>query len=347
MLIKNKTELNNEAEKLLSLNLQSGIWDAPAEWLETNGLGGWSGASVTGCNTRRYHGLLVAATRPPAERMNLLSKLDETIIVKDKKYELGVNQYEENTIHPNGYQYLQSFAKDLFPEWVYEVEGIQLKKTIAMVHDENTTIIIYDILKANTPFTLELLPLISARGYHSLQHSYNNIWRDVQFENGIFRNRPFESAPNIFISVPGSHYEHHPSWFYKFNYAVEIYRGQDFEEDLFNHGTISTELKEGDSIGIIISTENPLGRDALQLVQKEKARRQSLIHQLDNETIQQLTLAADQFIVKRGKDLKTVIAGYHWFTDWGRDTMISLPGLCLSTERYEVQKKSYLYLRRM
>ncbi|MEP7317532.1 MAG: amylo-alpha-1,6-glucosidase [Panacibacter sp.] len=314
------------------------------EWLETNGLGGWASSSVIGCNTRRYHGLLVAATTPPAERMNLVSKLDETIVVNNERFELGCNQYEGEIIHPNGTRFITSFTKDFFPEWLYEVNGIQLKKAIAMVHSENTTIIIYDILKATTPFTLELLPLIAAKGYHSLQHSCNNIWWDVQFEDGIFHNQPFENAPDIFISVPGSSYSHNPRWFKNFNYAVEIYRGQDYQEDLFNHGTISVELREGDSIGIIISTENPAGRDAHALFEKEKERRLALINRSTNQPVnlsteQRLILAADQFIVKRGEDLKTVIAGYHWFTDWGRDTMISLPGLCLSTGRFEDARK--------
>lgn len=310
------------------------------EWLETNGLGGWASSSIIGANTRRYHGLLIAATKPPAERMALLSKLDETIITGNDRYELNCNQYANAAVHPQGYQYLQSFTKDLFPEWVYEVNGIRLKKTIAMLHGENTTLIIYDVQKAPSSFTLELLPLISARGYHSLQHSYNNIWWDVQFKNCIFRNQPHQDAQNIFISVPGSSYRHQPAWFNKFNYAVEIYRGQDFEEDLFNHGRISVELKQGDSLGIIISTEDAAGRDAHELLAKESLRRNLLLSlQPDDETVQQLILAADQFIVKRGEDLKTVIAGYHWFTDWGRDTMISLPGLCLSTGRYEDAKK--------
>ncbi len=324
------------------------------EWLETNGLGGWAGSSVIGCNTRRYHGLLVAATVPPAERMNLVSKLDETIIINNQRFQLGANDYGD-VIAPNGYQYLTSFSKELFPEWLYEVNGIQLKKTIAMVHGVNTTLIIYNVEKAKQPFTLELLPLISARGYHSLQHAYNNIFWDVQFENGVFKNQPYDGAPDIYISVPGSTYQHHPSWFYKFDYAIEKYRGLDFEEDLFNHGTISVELKEGDKLGIIISTEDPSNKNAIELFEKEKQRKIQLIQpfnqstdQLINHstnqpinysTIQQLILAADQFIVKRGENLKTVIAGYHWFTDWGRDTMISLPGLCLSTGRYEDAKK--------
>src|SRR5262245_59211306 len=142
---KDKTHLQSYAEAVKN------------EWLETNGLGGWSSSSIIGCNTRRYHGLLVAATTPPAERTVLLSKLDETIIMNKERFELGVNDYG-NAIHPDGNQFLGSFSKELFPQWLYEVNGIQLKKTIAMIHGENTIVIIYDVVKAGKAFQMELLP---------------------------------------------------------------------------------------------------------------------------------------------------------------------------------------------
>ncbi len=340
---KDKTHLQNYSEAIQN------------EWLETNGLGGWSGSSIIGCNTRRYHGLLVAATKPPTERTALLSKLDETIIAGEEKFELGVNDYGE-VISPTGNQFLKSFSKELFPQWTYEVNGIQLKKTIAMLHGENTVVIIYDVVKAAKKFTLELLPLMAARFYHSLNHEGPQMHWDVDFENGLFHSKP-DGELDVYINVPGSAYRHSPRWFSNFNYAVEKYRGQDFREDLFNHGIFSVQLKKGDSIGIIISTKDAAGRDAHELLAKESLRRQSLLNdQPDDETLQTLILAADQFIVRRdiessgsskvpstGGDLgeagATVIAGYHWFTDWGRDTMISLPGLCLSTGRFEDAKK--------
>ncbi len=325
----------NDAQKALPFGEGLG----GAEWLETNGLGGWSSSSIIHAHTRRYHGLLVAATDPPAQRTVLLSKLDETIIVDEKRMELGCNLYNGDIVSPNGNKYLKSFTKELFPEWMYEAEGVQIKKAIAMLHDENTVVILYDVIKAEKPFTLELLPLMAARFYHSLQHARPQMHWDTDFENGIFHNKP-DGELNLFINVPGSSYEHTPRWFNNFKYSVEEYRGLDFTEDLFNHGVFSVELKEGGSLGIIISTENPEGRNAKELLVKEEKRRNALLkEQPDDETVQQLILAADQFIVKRGENLKTVIAGYHWFTDWGRDTMISLPGLTLSTGRFEDAKK--------
>lgn len=345
MLIKNKKDLQDFAKA------------SQYEWLETNGLGGWSGSSVIGANTRRYHGLLVAAIKPPTDRMVLLSKLDETIVTGDKRIELGANLFPGDTIHPNGHQYLNSFTKDLFPQWEYGAEGIVLKKTIGMIKGENTVVITYEVLASSKPFTLELLPLMAAKGYHSLTHEGSQMHWDAHFNTGVFHNQP-DGKTDIFISVPGSVYHHAPKWFNNFQYSVEQYRGQDYSEDLFNHGILSVELKQGDSLGLIVSTEDPTGRNAHDLLSKEALRRKLLFsNQPDDELIRHLVLAADQFIVKRninttesseassGGGLEevtagaTIIAGYHWFTDWGRDTMISLPGLCLSTHRFDDAKK--------
>jgi len=312
---------------------------AECEYLETNALGGWSGSSIAGAHTRRYHGLFVAAINPPTDRMVLLSKLDETIIVGEVRYELSCNLYDGDVIHPNGNQYLESFTKYLFPEWIYEVNGIQLKKTICMIHDENTVVIKYEVIRANFDFILEFLPLMAARGYHELGHASPRMHWDTEFNNGISYNQP-DGVNNVYVSIPGSTYLHTPRWFNSFKYSVEQYRGLDYTEDLFNHGVFSVQLKDGDELNIIISTENPEGRNGAELIKQEYKRRKKLLKgQTEDETLRQLILAADQFIVNRDENLKTVIAGYHWFTDWGRDTMISLPGLTLSTGRFDDAKK--------
>jgi predicted glycogen debranching enzyme len=336
LLHKDKTSFENFSES------------AELEWLETNGLGGWASSSLSGCNTRRYHGLLMAAITPPAERMLLVSKLDETIILDGRPYDLSTNNYGD-TISPRGFQFLSSFRKDFFPEWIYEVAGIRLRKTITMVTGENTTLIRYEVLKSEKPFVMQLLPLIAARGYHQLQHANHNIFWDVDFKNGLFHNQPFEGAPDIYIYVPDSSYQSVNTWYFRFNYLQEKFRGLDYEEDLFNHGIFSVELKDGDALNIILSTEDPTGKNPETLFESEKNRKFSLLKGVPGDTLRQLVLAADQFIVQRTVpsredgtppvSLKTVIAGYHWFTDWGRDTMISLPGLCLRTGRYEDARK--------
>ena len=312
---------------------------AECEYLETNGLGGWSSSSIAGAHTRRYHGLIVAAINPPTDRMVLLSKLDETIVSVDGRFELSCNLYDGDIRHPNGNKYLESFTKDFFPEWIYKAGSVQLKRTICMIHDENTVIMRYIVLKTDSPFTLELLPLMAARGYHELGHASPRMHWDVGFNNGIFHNQP-DGVNNVYISVPRSTYQHTPRWFNNHKHTVEQYRGLDYTEDLFNHGIFTVQLEEGDELNIIISTENPERRDASDLFKQEYKRRKKLLNgQPDDGTLPQLILAADQFIVRRDEDLKTVIAGYHWFTDWGRDTMISLPGLTLSTERFDDAKK--------
>lgn len=317
------------------------------EWIETNGIGGWSGSTVCGAHTRRYHGLLMAAIDPPTERMLLVSKLDETILLNGKRFELGVNNYGD-TIYPNGYQYLRSFRKDIFPEWIYDTGDIQIRKTVLMAYGENTTIIRYKIVKAPGSFDIEFLPLIAARFYHSLQHADANIFWEVQFDHGIFHNQPFAAGPDIFISIPGSIFRPADKWYYKFNYTEEKNRGLDFEEDLFNHGVFNLTVNQGDEIDVVVSTNNPDNINVADVSAKELLRRQNLFTEDDPDLLKHLFLSADQFIVRRDfsdgnqteqMSLKTVIAGYHWFTDWSRDTMISLPGLCLSTGRYDDAKK--------
>ena len=208
MLQKDRTTLSNYTEA------------TALEWLETNGLGGWSSSSVIGCNTRRYHGLLVAATVPPTERMALVSKLDETIVYNDQRYELGSNNYGD-TVHPQGYQYLAHFSKDLFPEWHYEAGGIVLKKTIAMINGENTVVVLYTVINAPGAFTLELLPLLAVRGYHNLMHANEAIQQLGSFNNAVFHTKAYEGTPELFIKIPGSAYHPDPKWFYHVNTAAQ------------------------------------------------------------------------------------------------------------------------------
>jgi len=307
------------------------------EWLETNGLGGYASGTVSGAHSRRYHGLLVAALHPPVGRMVVVSKLDETIVVGENRIELGCNQYS-GAIHPDGFKHLSDFNRDLFPEFYFKADGIEIKKTIAAVHGENSTLILYEVINAPKAFALELLPLYSCRDFHSTTHANGGVGQSYLFDEGIFRTKNYPDCPELFIQVPGSNFIENKCWYYNFEFAVEQYRGLEFREDLYTHGRFSIQLKKGDKLGIIISTEDPKGKDAFSIFAKEKERRISVAKELTNDgSLRRLALAADQFIVKRG-DLKTVIAGYHWFSDWGRDTMIALPGLCLVTKRFDDAK---------
>jgi len=309
------------------------------EWLETNGLGGWASSTIAGAHTRRYHGLLVAATQPPVGRMVMLSKLDEAIQLGTQRFELGCNRYP-NVVNPRGFTHLTSFEKDVFPVFEYEAGSIRLRKTIAAVNGENTTLVLYEVLDAPSPFELELQPFIASRDYHSLTHANDSIRRDAQFENGVFRVRPYDGVPEVFIHIPDATFEPRPDWYQNFEYSLEQYRGLDYREDLFTYGVFKRTVKAGDSVGVIISITDPTGKDGFALFRREEKRRKSLLASapVQDEFTEAMVLAADQFIVKRGDNLRTLIAGYHWFSDWGRDTMIALPGICLVTGRFDEAK---------
>ncbi len=310
------------------------------EWLETNGLGGWASSSICGANTRRYHGLLVAATRPPAGRIALLSKLEETIVLDGQDYELGCNFYPQ-AIHPQGFTYLQSFSKGLFPHWRYQAAGAELDKTVCAVHAENTTLVLYQVNAAPGPFILKLQPFISGRDYHGLVTANNAIQSQVSFQDGVLGIQPYPGVPKIFLSLPGAEFFAEPLWFYNFEYPREQERGLDFREDLFCPGFCSLTLEEGSCFAVIISTCNPQGRNAWELLSREKKRRKKLFQDLPQQTelTVQLTLAADQFLVQRFQGQRTILAGYHWFAEWTRDTLIALPGITLSTGRSEIARE--------
>ena len=310
------------------------------EWLETNGIGGYASSSISGANTRKYHGLLVAALQPPVGRMVLLSKLVETVITEDTAYELDCNQFH-GSVHPKGFQYLSAFVKGIFTEFSYQTGETEIVKTIFMPQGENTTVIRYEVKKAKKEFTLKLKPFVAFRNYHSIMRANDSIQRGYLFEKHILKINPFEDSPLLYIAVPGALFSPQPDWYKGYVYQGEIDRGMESEEDLFTHGDFFLRLKKGDVVSVIVSTEDPKLKDSEKLYVAEKQRREKILSlpKVKDQFASTLGLAADQFVVKRGKNQKTIIAGYHWFSDWGRDTMIALPGLCLSTGRYEDAKE--------
>jgi predicted glycogen debranching enzyme len=314
---------------------------ASREWLDANGLGGWASGTIAGCHTRRYHGLLVAATRPPVGRMVLLSKLAETVVDGDHRFELDTNRYA-GAVHPRGHELLSSFALDAFPTFVYEAGGVTLKKTIAAIHGENTTVVLYEVLEAPGPFTLELRPLIAYRDDHALQRVNGSIrFANASFKEGVFRAKPYDGTPELFLQLAAADFEARPDWYYGFEYSEERARGLDGQEDLFCYGAFRRKLAKGERFGVMVSTGEVAGRDPLALLASERARRKAVADAAspDEGVLRTLALAADTFVVRRGEDLRTIVAGYPWFSDWGRDTMIALRGLCLATGRHHDAKK--------
>jgi predicted glycogen debranching enzyme len=314
---------------------------ASREWLETNGLGGFASSSIAGLNTRRYHGLLVAATKPPVGRMVLLSKLEETVIIDGEPFDLAANQYP-GTIHPQGYRYLASFRIDPYPIFTYHVEGLEIEKSIFMVHGENTTVIDYRIRKAGEQsVALELRPLIAFRDYHSTAHENGFLDGTVAAAPGLVRLQPYQGVPHLYLAHSHAEVEPASNWYHNFEYRIEQERGLDFREDLFNPCVLRFRLNAAASARatVIASTQEHRASEVDLLRSRELARRTAVAGTApsDQPLVRQLTLAADQYIVSRGEG-KTIIAGYPWFSDWGRDTMISLPGLTLTTGRYDIAR---------
>ncbi|MFN0109016.1 MAG: amylo-alpha-1,6-glucosidase [Blastocatellia bacterium] len=314
------------------------------EWLETNGLGGFASSTIIGLNTRRYHGLLMAATKPPVGRMLLLSKLEETLVINGERFDLSANQYS-GVVHPEGYSYLKEFRLDPFPTFVYEVAGITLEKSIFMVHGENTVVVEYKRRKKSRAVKecrLEIHPLVAFRDYHSTTHENSAIGNHVESQDGLATIRPYADLPELHFAHNTDEPRATGYWYRNFEFKAERERGLDFNEDLFNHFTLKFDLGKTASATVIASTEKHNASEANKLRQAEIIRRKELLSGVKgDELIQALTLAADQFIVARG-DQKTIIAGYHWFADWGRDTMIALPGLTLTTGRYDIAKSILL-----
>jgi predicted glycogen debranching enzyme len=313
------------------------------EWLETNGLGGFASSTIIGLNTRRYHGLLVAATKPPVGREVLLSKLEETLWIDGQSFDLSANRYP-GVVHPQGFRFLANFRLDPFPIFTYEVEGIAIEKTVFMVYGENTAVVQYQFKIANRSqppksVRLEVRPLVAFRDYHSTTHANGALNVNVEIAPELAAVTPYQGLPTLYLAHNAIELQKTGDWYKNFEYDVERERGLDFVEDLFNHFVVRFDLLANRQASIIASIEPRDVAKADPYRQAEIKRREAVVQSapLTGEFIRTLTAACDQFIVAR-KDKKTIIAGYHWFSDWGRDTMISLAGLTLPTGKYEVAR---------
>jgi predicted glycogen debranching enzyme len=310
------------------------------EWLETNGKGGFASGTVSGIHTRRYHGLLVAATKPPVGRMLMVSKFEETLIVDGDRFDLSANEYP-GVIHPRGFEYLAGFRLDPWPIYTYEVAGVRLEKSIFMAYGRNTTVVTYNVLAApaDVELKLELRPLLAGRDYHSTTHENGAISRCYEIFPRAISLVPYEGLPRTYFAYDAASVEEQNTWYKNFIYRVEQERGLDYIEDLFNPFVLHYSLKKGSAANVILSTSAVKVSEVESLQREERARRKELAvsAMVDDDFVRQLTLATDQFIAKRD-DGFTLMAGYPWFTDWGRDTMIALPGLTLYNGKSEVAK---------
>jgi predicted glycogen debranching enzyme len=324
-------------DKTICGNLEAAL---SREWLETNGIGGFACGTVAGANTRRYHGLLTAALNPPGGRMLLLSKMEETLVLGEKRIDLSTNEYEA-TIHPQGYRYLSGFRLDPFPVFTYEAGGVKLEKSLFMLADSNTVQIEYRLLAspAGSKLQLELRPLIAFRNYHATTHENAAINPQILNEKNLVSVQPYAGLPRLYFAHNAEAAAAEGYWYRNFLYRVERERGLDANEDLFNSLVLRWTLSQQQTAVVIASAESQEIRNATEFRAKELTRREAVAASAPNSDpfVRALTVAADQFLVRRG-DGWTVIAGYPWFIDWGRDTMISLPGLTLFTGNAEIAK---------
>ncbi len=309
------------------------------EWLETNGLGGYASSSVLGTHTRRYHGLFVSARKPPVDRQIMLSRLDETLTIGEESWDLATIKYE-GAIYPRGYIFQSSFHLGYFPTWEFEVQGTKVKKTVFMPHGLDAVVVIYQVDQATNPIQLSLRPLLSPRSIHDLTFANPDIRHHADWDGDTWEVKPYDDEHALTIATSGADYEHAPSWYYRFAYEKEEERGMESIEDLFTYGQFHKTLQQGDTWGLVISGSGLIDANPLDLLEQEHTRRKQLLAQspFQKGWSQRLVLAADQFIARRGDGHHTIIAGYPWFTDWGRDTMIALPGLCLATGRENIAR---------
>lgn len=307
------------------------------EWILADGLGGYASSTVLGLNTRRYHGLLVVARTPPVERMVLLSRVEEALLVGGRRHDLGTNLYAGGVVHPRGFERAVSFELDPLPTLTLEVEGGRLSRTVARIHGEPGAAVVY-VYQGPQPAALELRPLLACRDHHALQRENGAVRRDVARVGEDVVMAPYEGCPPLHLRAPGAEWGGPACWYRAFEYAREGERGFDSTEDLWSPGLLRVTLRPGQPWGLLAwAGPIPERRPAPAAAAAERARLRALTGGSEG-LLGRLRVAADAFLVRRGEAGGSVIAGYPWFADWGRDTMIALPGLCLAEGRHEVAR---------
>lgn len=331
-------------------NLDSG---ESREWLVTNGIGGYASGTIAGLLTRRYHGLLVAALKPPLGRTLMLAKLDETAVYSDRPYPLYTNRWADGTIEPQGYKYIESFhLEGTTPVWRFALADAILEKRIWMQQGANTTYIQYRLHRASQPIALAVKALVNYRDYHHITSAGDWPIAVETLPQGVcvtafaaatplylLADAPAEAKFRVFTPLY--------NWHYGFDLAAERRRGLECCEDHLHAATFHFTIAPGESLTLAASTPKNPDLDGAAALEMRRAGDLEVLQKWPKagdspDWIEQLVLAADQFIVNRPlpeePEGKTIIAGYPWFSDWGRDTMISLPGLTICTRRGEIAR---------
>jgi len=338
------------------------------EWLITNGLGGYSSSTILGINTRKYHGLLISAFNPPLNRWVCLEKLDEELIIKNNVYPLGANEFE-GEIFPKGYVFLKEFSLSPFPRYIYNVENVEVRKLILMPHGKNAVIILYRILNKNGfDVKIKISPLINWRHFHSVTDRWKTPFKFVreQKTREVSLHPEEPKSTLMMIATKGQFFAENEGWIEKIYYREEAARGESCIDNYYKlgHFEVSVKAEEAEKFAISIVADENFEKtrkvlaempkkmsEAERMYENEILRREKTLKKFygmhkgmrEAEWLNFAVLSAENFLVKRinGKG-KSIIAGYHWFGDWGRDTFISLPGLTLITGNFEDARNIFL-----
>jgi predicted glycogen debranching enzyme len=311
------------------------IPDRLAEWLEADGLGGFPSGTVAGPRTRRYHALLLVATTPPTGRFVLVNGLDAWVDTAAGTYPLSSQHYGSDVVHPDGEKRLEAFVAEPWPRWTYRLEdGTRIEQELFVPHVTPAVAVRWRLLGGPGAATLCVRLFLSGRDYHAL-HRENPAFRfDAEVNGEHVAWRPYAGVPGA-VAVSNGAYEHQPVWYRNFLYEEERARGLDHTEDLASPGTFRWDLSASDAVLILAAEDHELATrgeslaagDRFHSYREAELKRRSLLPS-------RLHRSADAYLVRRGQG-KTIIAGYPWFTDWGRDTFIALRGLCLATGRLD------------
>jgi predicted glycogen debranching enzyme len=300
------------------------------EYLLTNGIGGYCAATISGANSRRYHGLLVAAFNPPTERMVLVSKVEERIQVGEESHELSANQYP-GLVHPQGFRYLEQVETNTRRiRWTYRGPGFRLEKTLQMVQGENTTLLVYRNLSGQD-LQLEVMPFLVYKDYHGQFHQEDRYdFYTEPLEANYLKVYATYGARPVYLRFSAGHWEADHAWYTHFEHLREAERGFDFQEDGFRLGMLRINLPDKAELSLAFSAQ-----ELPHLPVLDDMAPQRYYPKLP-AFIDDLIASSRQFVVHRqSTGGNTLIAGYHWFTDWGRDTMIALRGISIATGRQE------------
>ena len=334
------------------------------EWILANGTGGFCSTTIIGANTRRYHGLLVAPLVPPAQRHVLVSKVDESIEINGNTYNLYTNLCK-NFIS-DGYKNLESFEKEILPVFTYKIQDVKIVKTISMIYGRNTVVLQYKIKNGKNKSIFKLAPILNFRDFHKMNTDHNFTLKQECTKNKVrVEIDGNASIPIYLFTTDGIYIEHNNDIFKNMFYLKEEERGFFAEENLIVPGRYEIELKprELKEITFVASLEDNTEQiDSNKVFKEEIDRVQNIIENTEllknktkltkqekdyNNLMKELIIASDTFVLNRPTfGTHSLMAGFPWFLDWGRDAMISYEGLLLLTKRYDLAREVLLTFTR-